>query len=156
KRPATCAAGLNRILCVMALEDAFEHAALLAHDDGRVALGDRLAHRRIFLQALLLGLGVDHVAIGLGITPEDQRVGERLGIGLVGRRLAVHQRADIGIDATSPGALQQGRFAGGLRALRLALADRRDLVGLHAGARIAEDGGGGLVARGAFLWARGA
>src|SRR5262249_6219914 len=115
KRPAALAAGLITIENTMILEETFQHALLLAHDGGRLALRHRLAERCILLQALLLGLWIDHGAVRLRIAPERQRVGERRRIGLVFGGLAVHQLADVGIDTAATGALQQRGFAGGLR-----------------------------------------
>src|SRR5262245_55937974 len=83
KRPATLAAGLAMIDIAMILEKTFERALLLAHDGRRLAFGDRLAERLVFLDALLLGGRIDHGAVGLRLAPEHQRVGERAGIGLV-------------------------------------------------------------------------
>ena len=60
---------------------------LRARDDRRLAFGHRLAERLVLLQALALGHGIDHGAIGLLRAPEHQPLDHALVALDLGRRL---------------------------------------------------------------------
>src|SRR5688572_20380861 len=127
-RPASQVAGLTRKRLALRLEYSFKQALFLALDDRCFASIGRLAERLVLLEALLLGDRIDHGAVGLGRTPEDEIVEEARRFFLVDRGLFIDQLADVGVDAGQAGALQERGLAGGFRCGLLAFADRGNLV----------------------------
>src|SRR6185369_10363926 len=92
-------------------EYAFQQGLLALNDDRGLALGDRLAERRILLQALLLEGGIDHRAGLRRLAPEDQPVDELAALGDLLAGLLVDFLADLRVDPDRAGALQQRLLA---------------------------------------------
>src|SRR5258708_3171776 len=90
----------------------FQQGFLALNDDRGLAFGDRLAERRVLLQALLLEGGIDDRAGLLRLAPEDQPVDELAALGDLLAGLLIDLLADLRGDADRPGALQQGLLAG--------------------------------------------